>query len=75
MKKRRKKLDTITETLRQTIAESGMSFKGLETATGVKRQSLMKFARGEQSLRLDIADKLAEYFGLELQQTKKRKAK
>ena len=75
MKKRRKQLVTMTETLRRTITESGMSFKGLETATGVKRQSLMKFARGEQSLRLDIADKLAAYFGLELQPTKKRKAK
>jgi plasmid maintenance system antidote protein VapI len=75
MKKRRKKLDTMTETLRKTIAESGMSFRGLETATGIKRQSLMKFMRGEQSLRLDIADKLAAYFGLELKQTKNRKRK
>jgi len=65
----------MTETLKQTIAESGMSFRGLETATGIKRQSLMKFMRDEQSLRLDIADKLAEYFGLALQPTKKRKAK
>jgi hypothetical protein len=26
----------------------------------------MRFLRGEQSLRLDMADKLAAYFGLEL---------
>ena len=33
---------------------------------------VMKFAAGEQSLRLDLADKLADYFGLEVV---KRKAK
>jgi hypothetical protein len=43
-----------------------MSFKGLERETGVLRQSLMKFARGEQSLRGDAYDKLAVFFGLEL---------
>ena len=56
----------ISETLRQAIAECGVSFASLERETGVLRQSLMKFARGETSLRLDIADKLAAYFGLTL---------
>lgn len=55
----------MTALLRQAIAESGMSFKGIERETGIFRQSLMKFARGEQSLRLDLADKLAAYFGIE----------
>ena len=55
----------MTELLREAIAESGLSFKGIERETGVLRQSLMKFARCEQSLRLDIADKLAEFFGIE----------
>ena len=56
----------MTEALRQAIADSGETFKGLERETGVKRQSLMKFMRGEQSLRLDLADRLAAYFGLEV---------
>jgi transcriptional regulator with XRE-family HTH domain len=56
-----------TDALRQAIAASGMSFKALERETGVLRQSLMKFMRGEQSLRLDVADKLASHFGLEVQ--------
>ena len=55
----------MTKLLRQAIAQSDVSFKGLERASGVKRQSLMKFARGEQSLRLDMADRLAAYFGIE----------
>jgi plasmid maintenance system antidote protein VapI len=57
----------MTELLRQAIAGSGESFIGLERATGVLRQSIMKFARGEQSLRLDLADRLAAYFGIESQ--------
>ena len=55
----------MTKLLRQAIQESGMSFKAIERATGVVRQSLMKFVRGEQSLRLDKADDLAHYFGIE----------
>jgi plasmid maintenance system antidote protein VapI len=64
---------TMTELLRKAIVESGMSFIGLERETGVLRQSLMKFVRGEQSLRLDLADRLAGYFGIECRQTKKHK--
>jgi transcriptional regulator with XRE-family HTH domain len=63
---------SISEVLRLAIAESGQSFKRLEQETGVLRQSLMKFARGEQTLRLDMAEKLADYFGLELVQRKGR---
>jgi len=75
MVKRLKKPETMTDTLRRVIEESQMSFKALERETGVTRQSMMSFVRGERSLRLDIADKLVTYFELELQPTKKRKAK
>ena len=56
----------ISEILRQTINECGIPFLRLEQQTGVLRQSLMKFARGERTIHLDAADKLAEFFGLEL---------
>ena len=59
---------TITAALRRAIAESDLSFRALEEATGVLRQSLMKFVRGEQSLRLDQADKLVAFFGLRVVQ-------
>jgi transcriptional regulator with XRE-family HTH domain len=62
-----------TSALRQAIAECGLSFIELERRTGVKRQSLMKFARGEQSLRLDMADRLLDCLGLEV--VKRRKSK
>ncbi len=57
---------TMSETLRDSINESGLAFIELERQTGVLRQSLMKFARSETSLRLDSADKLAAFFGLQL---------
>ena len=63
---KRKPDPTITDTLRREMAESGKSFRELSRETGVVRQSLVKFARGEQSLRLDHADMLATYFGLTL---------
>jgi ribosome-binding protein aMBF1 (putative translation factor) len=59
--------------IRRSIAESGLSFIELERRTGVKRQSLMRFARGEQSLRLDMAEKLFDCLGLQL--VTKRKVK
>jgi hypothetical protein len=62
----------ISDVLRQAIADSEMSFKALERATGVLRQSLMKFARGEQCLRGDAYDRLAAYFGFALQPIKKK---
>lgn len=56
----------ISRLLRRTIVESGVSYNALQKATGVTRASIMRFVRGDQSLRLDMADRLAEYFGLEL---------
>ncbi len=58
----------MTNLLRKAINEAE-SFRAVERATGVKRQSLMKFVRCEQSLRLDLADKLATYFGLRIIRT------
>jgi transcriptional regulator with XRE-family HTH domain len=63
--------EPITAVLRRAIAESGLSFKQLESETGVLRQSLMKFTRGEQGLQSTACDKLAVYFGLELQAKKR----
>ncbi|HUY35381.1 MAG TPA: helix-turn-helix transcriptional regulator [Pirellulales bacterium] len=62
----------MTDPLRQAIVDSGMPLLTLATETGVARASLIRFVRGQTSLRLDIADKLAVYFNLELA---KRKAK
>lgn len=57
----------ISDMLRRTIAESGVSYNALQRDTGVTRASIMRFVEGRQSLRLDMADRLAEFFGLALQ--------
>jgi len=72
MAKRKRKLTTMTTRLRDAINDSPLSFKRLEKESGVLRQTLMRFARSEASLRLDKADLLAEYFGLELTERKGR---
>jgi len=61
---RPKKNLTATEALLQVIPESGLAFIELERRSGVKRQSIMKFVAGEQSLRLDLADKLMRVLGI-----------
>jgi hypothetical protein len=71
------KQKTMTELLRKALndaIESGSTFRDLERETGVIRQSLMPFARGECSLRLDKADALAKYFRLELQPAKRKES-
>ena len=62
----------LTDPLRKAIVDSGLPLLTLANETGVARASLIRFVRGETSLHLDVADKVAEYFGLELG---KRKAK
>jgi plasmid maintenance system antidote protein VapI len=58
--------------LRAAIVASGVPYKTLERETGVTRASIMRFVRGSQSLRLDMADKLAAYFRLTLTAKRKR---
>jgi hypothetical protein len=64
--------DALRDALNSAI-ESGETFRSIERETGIVRQSLMPFARGEQSLLLNKADVLAAYFGLELKPVTKRK--
>ncbi len=69
---KRKKL-TLTVVLREAIAESELTLYRIAKDTGVVKTCLIRFMRGETSLRLDKADVLADYLGLEL--VRKRKAK
>ena len=56
----------MTNALKSAIQSSGLTFKALERETGVTRQSLMAFMKGERTLRLDMADRVADYFGLQI---------
>ena len=56
----------VTDLLRRTIVECNVPLLVIERETGVKRASIMRFLRGERSLRLDKVDALAVYLGLKL---------
>jgi plasmid maintenance system antidote protein VapI len=66
----------ISDLLRRTIAEAvegrRTNYKALERETGVTRASIQRFVRGTQFLRLDMADRLAGFFGLELRPAKRK---
>ena len=68
---KRKHKPTMTDLLRQALADCE-SLRGVERATGVKNPSLSHFVRGDQSFRLDMADKLAEHFGIECRRMRRK---
>ena len=63
---------TMTDRLRAAVNDCPLPFQALERETGITRQSLMRFARSEASMWLDMADRLAVYFNLELTERKGR---
>jgi plasmid maintenance system antidote protein VapI len=65
----------ITDVLRQTIVESGISYKALSRETGVARASIQRFVEGRQSIRLDMADRLASFLRLSMTSVKSRSRK
>jgi len=62
----------LTDGLKAAIAESGLTLYRIALDTGVQKPSLIRFMRGSNSLRLDKADVLARYFGLEVVRRRKR---
>ena len=65
--------NSMSDVLRKAIIDSGVSLVRFERETGVQRASISRFVRGQNSLRLDLADKLAEYLGLKLRAQRKGK--
>ncbi len=62
----------MSELLRQAIQEAD-ALLPIERATGIRRYALRRFRDGKQSLRLDLADKLAAHFGIECRPPRRRK--
>jgi plasmid maintenance system antidote protein VapI len=65
--------DQLSDALRRAIVESGTPFLTLEQRTGVARASITRFVSGKRSMRLDMAGRLAAYFGLELRPKRKKR--
>jgi plasmid maintenance system antidote protein VapI len=63
---------SMSEILRQAVRDSGLPLLRIAQAAGVERASLSRFVRGERTLRLDMADRLAAYFKLELRSKGKK---
>jgi plasmid maintenance system antidote protein VapI len=63
--------NSMTDVLRRAILDSELPLLRLAEETGVERASISRFVRGKNSLRLDMADKLAAYLGLTLTLAKK----
>ena len=57
---------TLNDQLRQAIRKSGMSFKSIATATGLKERTLSRFVNSELDIYMDTALKIAAYFGMKL---------
>jgi plasmid maintenance system antidote protein VapI len=58
--------DLLRRTIADAIAQERTNLLALERETGVSRASIRRFLNGERTIRLDVADKLADYFGLVL---------
>ena len=58
-----KKNLTMTDLLRRALADVD-NIRAVARAAGLHHATLLRFARKETSLRLDLADKLAEHFGI-----------
>lgn len=61
----------MTKILKEALSEQ--SLNSVAVATGVQKASLIRFVSGRQSLRLDKADKLAAYFGIECRRPRRRR--
>jgi hypothetical protein len=62
----------LLRTVAAAIAQGRTNYLTLERETGVTRASIRRFVNGERTLRLDMADRLAAYFGLELRPLRKK---
>ena len=64
---------TISQSLQEAMAQSGESLADIVRATGISNAVLSRFVRGERTLTLPTADKLARHFGLELVKRERRR--
>ncbi|MBW7866501.1 MAG: helix-turn-helix transcriptional regulator [Candidatus Hydrogenedentes bacterium] len=68
---------TISDILKEAIVDSGLPHRQIGLRAGVNRISVMRFMRGDTSITLEQAERLAEFFGLSLmpKETTKRTRK
>lgn len=57
---------TISDTVRTTIQNSGLSLYRIAKDSGVAYAQLHRFASGERGISMDAMDRLCDYLGLHL---------
>lgn len=62
----RKKLRSVSDTIRQAIEAAASSRYAISQATGIPQSALSRFMSGERGLSMEYIDVLADYFQLEL---------
>jgi transcriptional regulator with XRE-family HTH domain len=66
----------LAATLRDTAERSGLSVYQIAKESGVDQSTLNKFLNGDRdNLRLDVADRLFQYFGLRVTSERRGKRK
>lgn len=68
----RSKQASVSEALRKAIADSGFALLEIERQTGVSNAAIHRFLHGKRGLTLSTVDKLAEFFGLELVERRRK---
>ena len=68
MSKRKTRRKTLANQLRQAIADSGKSQYRIAKDTGIAQPVISRFVNSDRNISLETADKLMQYFGLELKQ-------
>jgi transcriptional regulator with XRE-family HTH domain len=63
----------LTEQLRQAILECGESQADISRATGIGKDKLSRFVRGERGVSMEVLDGLGLYLNLELRRAGKPK--
>lgn len=62
--KKTTRAESVSETLRAAIVDSGVTLQQLGQEAGVDKAALSRFVRGERSLKLESMDRLADRLGL-----------
>lgn len=63
----------ISEKLRECIEKSELSYNQIAQNAGVPTPSITRFVAGERGLSMDVIDRLAKYFQLELTDKPKKR--
>jgi transcriptional regulator with XRE-family HTH domain len=65
----------IAELLLKTIKTCGISRYKISADTGIEQSALSRFVNGKRTIDLETAEKLCDYFGLELAKKKTQKGR